>query len=61
MNTENVTWRKASHSGGNGGECVEAADASRTVLVRDTANRSGRMLEFSAAAWRAFTSGLKNA
>jgi hypothetical protein len=23
MDLGNVTWRKASHSGGNGGECVE--------------------------------------
>ena len=25
MDISNVTWRKASYSGGNGGECVEVA------------------------------------
>jgi uncharacterized protein DUF397 len=49
-----VTWRKSSFSGGNGGQCVEVA-APGVVLVRDTVNRDGAMLTFSAAAWRAFT------
>ena len=48
------TWRKSSYSGSNGGECVEVA-AARAVLVRDTADRSGPMLTFTAEAWRAFT------
>lgn len=47
-------WRKSSHSGDNGGECVEVA-AGGAVLVRDTTNRSGPVLTFTADAWRAFT------
>jgi hypothetical protein len=47
-------WRKSSYSGDNGGECVEVATA-QAVLVRDTSDRNGPMLTFTAAAWRAFT------
>jgi hypothetical protein len=52
-------WRKSSYSDGNGGQCVEAASADGAVLVRDTANRDGGTLAFSAEAWRVFTSALK--
>ena len=47
-------WRKSSYSGDNGGECVEVATAG-AVLVRDTTDRSGPTLAFTADAWRAFT------
>jgi hypothetical protein len=51
-------WRKSSYSGSNGGECVEVATAG-TVLVRDTADRNGPMLTFTADAWRAFTAAIR--
>jgi hypothetical protein len=35
------------------------ADAARVVLVRDTKDRDGRTLAFSAQAWRAFAEKLK--
>jgi hypothetical protein len=54
-----VTWRKSSFSGGNGGQCVEVADAARVVLVRDTTDRDGGTLIIPAGAWQAFTDGLK--
>ena len=54
-------WRKSTYSGGNGGGCVEAADAPGMVLVRDTTNRDGGTITVSAAAWRAFTRELKSA
>jgi hypothetical protein len=47
-------WRKSSRSGGNG-QCVEAGNGPAAVLVRDTADRDGNVLAFSAAAWAAFT------
>ena len=47
-------WRTSSYSGPNGGECVEVAVAG-AVLVRDTADRSGPVLAFTADVWRAFT------
>ncbi len=51
-------WRKSSHSGSNGGECVEVATAG-AVLVRDTADRGGPVLAFTADAWRAFTATIR--
>jgi Domain of unknown function (DUF397) len=55
-----VTWRKSSYSGTNGGQCVEAGSLSGAVLVRDTTNRDGGMLTFSAQAWKAFAATIKN-
>ena len=52
------TWRKSSYSGPNGGECVEIA-AAEAVLVRDTADRDGPVLTFTAEAWRAFTATIR--
>jgi hypothetical protein len=46
-------WRKSSYSGSNGGECVEVA-ADGPVSVRDTADRTGPVLTFTADAWRSF-------
>jgi cobalamin biosynthesis protein CobT len=51
-------WRKSSYSGSNGGECVEVA-ATGAVLVRDTADRSGPVLTFTAEAWQAFTAAIR--
>jgi len=52
-------WRKSSYSNSTGG-CVEVAAAWRTVGVRDTKQRgAGPVLEFSAAAWRAFLGQVK--
>lgn len=52
------TWRKSTRSG-NSGNCVEVGDSARVVLVRDTQDRDGGMLSFSADAWEKFTGGLK--
>jgi hypothetical protein len=57
---EVATWRKASYSANNGTNCVEAGVAERgRVLVRDTANRDGAVLDVPAAAWERFTSSLR--
>jgi hypothetical protein len=56
---DNATWRKASYSGGNGGSCVEVAEAPHGVAVRDTTNRAGETLAFTADAWASFTASLK--
>ena len=52
-------WRKASYSG-NGANCVEAGNAPGMVLVRDTTDRDGGTLSFTANAWRAFTANVKH-
>jgi hypothetical protein len=54
-----VSWRKSTYSDGNGGSCVEVAGTARVVLVRDTKDRDGGSLAFSAEAWRAFAEQLK--
>jgi len=48
-----VDWRKSTYSSGNGGECVEVA-SDGIVVVRDTTNRDGGTLAFSAASWEQF-------
>jgi Domain of unknown function (DUF397) len=47
-------WRKSTYSDANGGDCVELASDSGTVMVRDTTNRDGEALTFTAAAWGTF-------
>jgi hypothetical protein len=50
-------WRKSSYSADNGGACVEVASTG-AVLVRDSTDRSGPVVAFTAEAWRAFTAAL---
>jgi Domain of unknown function (DUF397) len=52
-------WRKSSYSDGNGGQCVETASDNSTVTVRDTADRDGGTLTFSASAWAEFTAAVR--
>ena len=56
-----VTWRKSSYSGGNGGDCIEVATTTETacVLVRDTKDRQGPVLAFSPQTWRQFASQVR--
>jgi hypothetical protein len=51
-------WRKSSYSDANGGSCVEVASADG-VMVRDTTNRDGGTLSFSALAWVQFAASLR--
>jgi hypothetical protein len=53
-----VTWRKSSYSGSNGGQCIEIA-AQGCVIVRDTEDRAGTVLEFGPDAWREFAAKIK--
>ncbi|MEU1618628.1 DUF397 domain-containing protein [Streptomyces sp. NPDC005722] len=54
MNTETLTWFKSSHSGGEGGECVEVAVGQGIVHVRDSKDPDGPGLDFTSAEWAAF-------
>jgi hypothetical protein len=50
-----ANWRTSTRSGQNGGNCVEVADnLAGVVAVRDSKDRSGPVLSFESAAWRAF-------
>jgi hypothetical protein len=54
-------WRKSSYSGGNGGDCVEAALGfiPGVVPVRDSKDPSGPALLFPAEAFAAFVDAVK--
>jgi hypothetical protein len=52
-------WRKSSFSDANGGSCVETTSGNGVILVRDTTDREGGTLAFSAEAWRVFAERLK--
>lgn len=53
-----MDWRKSSFSGQNG-SCVETAGNGGGVLVRDTTDRDGGTLSFTADAWARFTGSLR--
>jgi hypothetical protein len=53
-----MDWRKPTYSDSNGGACVEVA-SDDAVLVRDTTNRDGATLAFTACAWERFTASLR--
>jgi hypothetical protein len=53
-----MDWRKSSYSGSNGGNCVEVGNGDG-VLVRDTTDRDGGTLAFTADAWASFTASLR--
>ncbi|WP_018588637.1 DUF397 domain-containing protein [Salinispora arenicola] len=58
-----VAWHVSTHSGSGGGDCVEAGlalDGSRRVAVRDSKDRSGPILVYSAASWTGFLTGLRS-
>jgi hypothetical protein len=59
--TDKLTWVKSSHSGGQGGNCVEVAalpDGGRAV--RDSKNTGGPVLVFTRGAWDAFLRGVRD-
>lgn len=58
---DHATWRKATYSGNNGGNCVETANAGYSVAVRDTADRDGTTLVIPAASWSAFVASVQTA
>jgi hypothetical protein len=60
MESSILNWRKSSHSGGNGGSCIEVADHGNRVLVRDTKDRTGPVLRLSPAAWRELVAQVKD-
>ncbi|MET7292191.1 DUF397 domain-containing protein [Streptomyces griseoloalbus] len=47
-------WFKSSYSAGDGGDCVEVADAGTAVLVRDSKQPGKATLNVPTAQWTAF-------
>lgn len=56
---DHATWRKSSRSDNNGGQCVEVALSETTVGVRDSKDRGGAVLAYTADDWTAFLAGVK--
>jgi hypothetical protein len=57
-------WRKSSHSGSGGQECVEVAALAgwrkeRVIAMRDSKDPGGPVLSFSPAEWSLFLGSLK--
>jgi hypothetical protein len=59
MDLTRAAWFKSTRSSGNG-NCVEVAIVDDAVGVRDSKDRSGPVLVFTASEWRAFVAGAKD-
>jgi Domain of unknown function (DUF397) len=60
MDMTPVAWRKSSHSGSNGGTCVEVGTVGPAVAVRDSKHPDGGpLLTFAPGSWKSFTDRLK--
>ena len=57
--TLGLNWRKASRSATTG-ECVEVATAPGYVVIRDSKNPNGAILDCSVDTFRALVSAVKN-
>ncbi|MBT2208448.1 DUF397 domain-containing protein [Actinomadura sp. NEAU-AAG7] len=57
--TERPAWRKSTHSGGTGGECVEMASAPGLVAIRDSKDPDGPTLVVSRDDFASLVSSLK--
>jgi uncharacterized protein DUF397 len=52
-----AAWRKSTRSGNNG--CVEVAFVGNQIAVRDSKDRGGPVLVFTAHEWEAFVGGVR--
>jgi hypothetical protein len=61
MDLTGATWRKASRSGNNGGNCVEVAtNLPDAVAIRDSKNRQGPALVVATDEWAKFCTGVRH-
>lgn len=59
MDLSSAVWRKSSHSGDNGGACVEVArNLHGVVAIRDSKDPGGPVLIVTKDEWAAFTGRL---
>jgi Domain of unknown function (DUF397) len=56
LNANEPVWRKSSYSNNSG--CVEIARLENHVLIRDSKDQSGPVLQFTLPEWRAFLNGV---
>jgi hypothetical protein len=55
---QQLGWRKSRYSGA-ANNCVEVAPLPDGAAVRDSKDPTGAVLAFTAAAWSAFTAGIR--
>ncbi|MEV5414015.1 DUF397 domain-containing protein [Thermopolyspora sp. NPDC052614] len=61
MDLSKAHWRKSSHSGSNGGACVEiASNFPGRIAIRDSKNPSGSVLIVSHSDWKEFLRAIKD-
>ncbi|WP_067797013.1 DUF397 domain-containing protein [Actinomadura formosensis] len=60
MDLNTTTWRKSSHSGGTGGECVELASTLGIIAVRDSKDPDGPKLLIARDEFAALMATLKH-
>lgn len=53
-------WRKSSYSNGTGGECVEVAEFSVNIGVRDSKTPEGAPIAVSRTAWAGFVTAVRH-
>ncbi len=58
-NPDDLTWRKSSYSGSNGGNCIEIAATPDTVAIRDSKDPVGPVLAFRRLDWQRFADRVK--
>ncbi|TDD30412.1 DUF397 domain-containing protein [Actinomadura sp. KC06] len=54
-----ICWRKSSHSGSTGGDCVEVAGMGDTKAVRDSKNPHGGHLTLEHDQWATLMTQIK--
>lgn len=52
--SDDLSWRKSSYSGSEGGNCLEVATHSSSVHIRDSKAPHGPVLTVSPATWSEF-------
>ncbi|WP_019075044.1 DUF397 domain-containing protein [Streptomyces hokutonensis] len=58
MELANAQWRKSSYSSTNGGECVEVADRTPHIAIRDSKNPGGAIVTVSRSRFEDFINSL---
>jgi len=58
LKVSSLQWRKARRSAGNGA-CVEVSPAGGQILIRDSKDRNGPVMEYSERSWHIFIVGAK--
>ena len=53
------TWRKSTYTTANGGDCVELAQNSEEIAVRDSKHPDGTRLRFTPRGFQSLVRGLK--